>query len=87
MSIYDDNDGKPYLYVRQLLTKELYRLSGEYFGNAILQEQIKDEPVAKMLSNMFGTTSTDQMQDELQEVVMALKILSEQSEDEKVEDK
>lgn len=78
MSILDNNDGKPYYYVRGVLTKELYRLIGEHFGSRILDEQIKDEPVLKMLNNMFDSVKTDQFGDSLQEVFEALQLLANQ---------
>lgn len=74
MSKLDGDDGKPFLYTRQMLNEQFIQLSGEYFGRYVLEEQTKDEPVLQMMNKMFGGT-VDTLPEHLQELWRAIKLL------------
>jgi hypothetical protein len=85
MSKLDGDDGKPFVYTREILGKEFMRLVGDAFAKKILEEQIKDEPVLQMMDKMFGGT-TDELPEHIQEVHRAIQLLAAQpTESEEVE--
>lgn len=86
MGVFDADDGKPFVYVRTVLTQELYKKVGEYFGQHILQMQTKDDPVAQMLTKLFDTTSAQDMSTEIQELTEALALLAAQPKKEGTDD-
>lgn len=86
MSLLDGDDGKPFLYVRAILTQELYRKVGEFFGQHILEQETKGDVIMSMLTKMFDTTPTGDMSQEIVELAEALKLLAAQSKKEDTTD-
>jgi uncharacterized protein YbjQ (UPF0145 family) len=79
MSKLDGDDGKPFVYTREILGKEFMRLVGDAFGKKILEEQIKGDEVLQMMNAMFGGT-IDELPEHIQEVHKAIKLLESQDE-------
>lgn len=69
----------------ELLREEFLKKSGEYFGELVVEKAMENDDAALMLKEMFNSAKTDDMPDEINEILLAIRVLQKYSEARKKE--